>query len=714
MANRDSDLGSIMPNVLAGGQFKQEESLGTTEIRQYMNAAYIPGSIRRPSGFGIDPMVTPAGKVVSKRLSMAMTRAMNEGTPVTGRGPAKKFCIRIRKQETINPTPAALREAQLDPEELKDALLQQAMAQRRALVSKSLRRGTGRDVKRPKYNLKVVEIPKMRQPKLVPMTSSQQGGAASPFRFGPAKELSPMEGVPERLGDERNDRLSVQPPMWNVSEHLRRESIPMSPMEGIPEFHAIAPMRAVAPKQSQTPVNDMEVMPPPPPVDMGNDVDFDDFGGFDDYGPMDDDFGPVDDGQGFVGGWNEPLPGRESAQIIAPKRKRIVLNPGIRLRNELPRKSLAVDVTVGRQEVAPGLRRSTRRAQEPLRWWLGEKKQFDRVRHKTMPTISAVMIADPSSPWKTVDDPIGARQDKYKKSKPVVVKKQTKKKSRRRVVKDEMTDDDASDDETVLIGSPREKPMVDTQTLPPVTEGKDEDEETLVINPPANIDKKIDSPDSMGLKSVRMSLVHSVDPSDVTVPLGHKRGSTPTSKKNMGIIIEADGSCGSADNTGNMSVSVENEDDEIIISGRAATPPKAPAVSETMVLPQLPSENADAPSPSVRSRVESETKENDSAVDVELTLNNMGSPEANDHRQNSQGQAGVSTDQVNNQETVEIKHDNSKSEEVDAEQVVDESAQNKENIEDATEAPSPTKSPTKDVETRRSARTRNQKKVLDV
>jgi hypothetical protein len=711
MANRDSDLGSIMPNVMAG-QFKQEESLGTTEIRQYMNAAYIPGSMRRPSGFGIDPMVTPAGKVVSKRLSMAMTRAMNEGTPVTGRGPAKKFCIRIRKQGTTNATPAALREAQLDPEELKDALLQQAMAQRRALVSKSLRRGTGRDVKRPKYNLKVVEIPKMRQPELVPMTSSQQGGVASPFRFGPAKELSPMEGVPERLGDVKDVRLSIQPPMWNMSEDLRRESIPMSPMEGIPEFHAIAPMRTVAQKQSQSPVNDMEAMPPPPPVDMGNDADFDDFGGFDDYGPMDDDFGPVDDGPGFVGGWNEPLPGRESAQIIAPKRKRIILNPGIRLRNELPRKSLAVDVTVGRQEVAPGLRRSTRRAQEPLRWWLGEKKQFDRVRHKTMPTISAVMIADPSSPWKTVDDPIGARQDKYKKSKPVVVKKQTKKQSRKKVVKDEMTDDDASDDETVLIGSPKEKPKVDTQALPPVTEGKDE--ETLVINPPAHVDENLDSPLSKEPQSVRMSLAHSVDPSDVTVPLRHKRGSTPTSKKDMGIIIEADGSCGSADNTGNMSVSVENEDDEIIISGRAATPSKAPAVSETMVLPHLPAERTDAPSPSVVNQVESERKETDLALDVELTLNNMGSPDVDGHRQNSQAQAGASIDQVDNQEMVEMENDNSKNEEVKTEQFVDESAQNKENIEEVIEEPSPTKSPTKDVGTRRSARTRNQKKVLDV
>eukprot|EP00889_Picochlorum_renovo_P002251 jgi/Picre1/29281/NNA_004673.t1 len=460
----------------------------------------------------------------------------------------------------------------------------QAVAQRRSLVNKCLRKGTGRGIKKRKYDLKVkVDVPKMRQPEIA---SSQQAVANSPFTFGPAKELSPMEGVPERLAPSK--QVTIQPPVWKAPEGAM-DNGSLSPMEGIPEFHALAP----PPKKHHSPIRgvmheaaELTDMPPPPPVAMTHDVndDYEDLGGGMDY----DDYGGPDDMD--YGGWNEPLPGRPSAQTIAPKRKRIVLNPGIRLRNELPRKSLAVDITIGRQEIAPGLRRSTRRAQEPLRWWLGEKKQFDRVRHKTMPTISSVMIADPSSPWKTVDDPLGARQDKYKEKKHKMVAKKEdvpkKKTTRRRRAKKPVVKDDASDDdETVLIGSPRklEADEEGVEQLPAVEEeiviakqveqrtadgekerDRDEEEETLVIN--QGTPKAVSPTPSQSRR--RDSRAHSVDPSDVTVPLVQKNaGSTPASKR-MGIIIEADGSCGSADNTDEIAGD-EADDDEIIISARA-------------------------------------------------------------------------------------------------------------------------------------------------
>jgi len=138
-----------------------------------------------------------------------------------------------------------------------------------------------------------------------------------------------------------------------------------------------------------------------------------------DYDDDDNDFGGFDDG-GF-GGWGEDYDDGAAAMPPPPavlpnprKPRRIVLNPGSRLRAQLPRKSLAVDPEVGRREVAPGIRRSMRRAQEPLRWWLGEKKEFDRIAHKTMPTIRTVTHTDPNTPWRMVTDP-----REWKKSKKV-------------------------------------------------------------------------------------------------------------------------------------------------------------------------------------------------------------------------------------------------------------------------------------------------------
>ena len=340
------------------------------------------------------------------------------------------------------PTPAALQDSQLDAEELKDALLQQAMAQRRALVSSSLRSGSGRNIKKPKFHIGVrydVLVGHKAVPSdggaqarsgvgagVMSMTSTQQATIQTPFTFQQPKPLSPMEGVPERIGGDamHPPKIVAQAPVWNQVHEGK-----FSPMEGIPECHVIVADRKVPPKAQSRLGRDSPIegvvqqsaMQPavdPTPVGYGADDNggaYDDYGYDDDFGGGFDDYGGADD-YGFDGG---NLDAPEAAQpsvpkTIAPGRKRIILNPGVRLRNELPRKSLITNKNVGRQEVAPGIRRSTRRSQEPLRWWLGEKKEFNRVSHKTMPTVAAVTQADPDTPWRTVDDPKGARQDKMK------------------------------------------------------------------------------------------------------------------------------------------------------------------------------------------------------------------------------------------------------------------------------------------------------------
>jgi len=436
----------------------------------------------------------------------------------------------------LAPTPAAVKDGQLDPEELKDALLQQALAQRRALVSKSLRKGTGRDVKRPKYELSVVvPSPVRMQPELQPTSTQNADGAFSPFHFGPAKDLqSPMEGVPERLDPTRDQGITTDQARPQATDKA------LSPMEGVPEF-------GVLPDRPKLRSNSDVLMPPPPPVaavpesdfEFGYD-DFGDGGGYDDFGGG----GDYDEAPATSPSWiNQPLPGRESAQLIAPKRKRIVLNPGIRLRNELDRKSLAMDANVGLQEVAPGLRRSTRRAQEPLKWWLGEKKQFNRRKYKAMPTVASVMVdPDPASPWKTVSDPTGARQDKYKVSKPA--KKGPKKGVQKKMV-------------TRRARTPEKVPEENGNAT--------EDEDTLLINQNTPVRQSVD-PSAM---------------SDVTLPLGHGVDGhvTPTSKKSMGTIPEADGSSASMDESSEDILA--GEDDEIIIMGRSEVEGSLNVASQT-------------------------------------------------------------------------------------------------------------------------------------
>ncbi|KAL4857201.1 hypothetical protein ACK3TF_002502 [Chlorella vulgaris] len=116
------------------------------------------------------------------------------------------------------------------------------------------------------------------------------------------------------------------------------------------------------------------------------------------------------DAQDVYGVGLEPELGLDAADQSdspAPAQKRkprkATKDPGCRLRNELKRKSLAVDPKIGRHELMPGVRRSCRGKQEPLRWWLNEKKEFGRE-HMTMPTVRNVVHTLPNTPWQMQSD----------------------------------------------------------------------------------------------------------------------------------------------------------------------------------------------------------------------------------------------------------------------------------------------------------------------
>ena len=518
-------------------------------------------------------------------------------------------------------------------EELKDALLQQAMAQRRALVSSSLRSGTGRSVKRAKFDINISSMLKMKQKNLVSMTSTQQGMMQTQLTHGQQKELSPMEGVPERISGHQQT-LTNNVGRNNVN--FENPSLNLSPMEGIPEFHemAAAPVRPVETLRnasSDSPIAgvmhqsismapgkvvDIPDMPAgmPSPMDYGDDYG-DDFGGMDygdDYGPIDD-FGPM------------PPP---ALPTIAPKRKRIILNPGIRLKNELPRKSLATNKFVGRQEVAPGIRRSTRRPVEPLRWWLGEKKEFDRTSHKTMPTIATITHADPDTPWRTVDDPKGARQEKMK-TKPKKAKRSRRAKNVKAqkldIEESDVEEPEMSDEETVIIEPPKQPsvskgrstqrkktratvPKPSKTTLPVVEEAEEQlDDDVTVVIRDAAAEPTVQQ--ATGMEEEETVVLNAQTPQSKPNPTGtpksievnkgetsdaaqKKDKTTPEPVKMSGpLILEADDSVGSADNTDEMNNAPDADfDDEIIISAKTETPKiesKKPETPETAELREV-------------------------------------------------------------------------------------------------------------------------------
>ena len=141
-------------------------------------------------------------------------------------------------------------------------------------------------------------------------------------------------------------------------------------------------------------------------------------GGFDDYG--DDDFGGGGDDGGYDG-WDDdfggdaepgalmPSPAGPSSGLMPPPPprppRRVIKNPGINLRKQLPRKSLSTNPNVGLQQGESGMRRSMRQKNEPLKWWLNESKIFTRLEHKTMPTVQQMTHTVPNTPWQTISDP---------------------------------------------------------------------------------------------------------------------------------------------------------------------------------------------------------------------------------------------------------------------------------------------------------------------
>ena len=130
-------------------------------------------------------------------------------------------------------------------EGLKDAVLQQAILQRRALVNKSLRQGTGRSVQRAKFELNVVvRTPVQPSPKPLLVdhqTSTQQAGADGAYLLigggwlhppcsliggstrSPDPTLTPTYLYPTTPGD-------LSP--FNFAGRLNKA---LSPMEGVPE-----------------------------------------------------------------------------------------------------------------------------------------------------------------------------------------------------------------------------------------------------------------------------------------------------------------------------------------------------------------------------------------------------------------------------------------------------------------------------------------------
>ena len=358
----------------------------------------------------------------------------------------------------------------LDPEDLKDALLQQAIAQRRALVTASLRPGTGRLVKRAKVSINI-PVPVVPLPLVFdsptadtlhmpgPATTSQLAqlahktppadlnkNTANNGRPSAQQEdyYSPMEGLGEL------HQIFCPPPSHLPSSRLGSNQHPSvegggsgSPVEGWMRQAAGGgprPQSAGVDGNGGGGVAAAFAFPPPPSAPHGVEMavqtgtsiegsaqkadynggggggEFNNDGGDDDddFGGGFDDFGGWDGGGGGDDFDNDaammpPPPPPPSAMPPPPPRprmpRRVILNPGVNLRKQLPRKSLAIDPEVGRQLDVDGMRRSTRKAQEPLKWWLGEQKLYDRIAHKTMPTIINVTHTDPNTPWRTVADP---------------------------------------------------------------------------------------------------------------------------------------------------------------------------------------------------------------------------------------------------------------------------------------------------------------------
>ena len=291
---------------------------------------------------------------------------------------------------------------------LKNAYLQEAIAQRRQLVSVSLR-PSKRLVKKPKFHITV------NVPEPMPKVKLFQNDAYQDSLEKTNSLPSPIEGIPER---------NELPP---ASYYNRGQGVHgLSPIEGLRNIHptistlvgsnstfverAGSPVEGLVHETSRNPgyarledANGKE-----PQVMDADDEDFG--GGFDDGGWGDD---------GWAGGLDDlALPGNENGSMPPPKPRaprRPVQNPGIRLRNQLPRKSLVYDPEVGRGDQLDDqgriVRRSRRQRHKPSKYWLNQKNVYVR-KFGALPTVIDRTRPDPKTPtiYKMISDPV---KDRY-------------------------------------------------------------------------------------------------------------------------------------------------------------------------------------------------------------------------------------------------------------------------------------------------------------
>lgn len=252
----------------------------------------------------------------------------------------------------------------LDPQEVKEAILGQALQQRRNLLSKSLRQGSGRMPQIPRFGIVIpVHVPTpepvVQLVKPQELNATQLATAKTP---GASTFFSPMEGIPERISSRHARRRSHAAP--SLLPQTASPALGFTPMEGVPELrqavHAPRDMAAAVGSNLFAGRSPQEVIPQtdavaqigvslhssggnaaPAPVPVQYDDDDDhDMGGFDDYGwdggADDDGMGPLDDGDGGSD------PGPRDPTPKPAKAKRVVRNPWARLNKMHARKSLVI------------------------------------------------------------------------------------------------------------------------------------------------------------------------------------------------------------------------------------------------------------------------------------------------------------------------------------------------------------------------------------
>ncbi|KAK2079794.1 hypothetical protein QBZ16_002189 [Prototheca wickerhamii] len=369
-------------------------------------------------------MAPPGPK--SRREGLALRKG-------TGRqAPRVAVTFRLRPE---NWDPSAV---QKDPEVLKDALLFQAQRRRAAELAGLLRPGTGRHHARQTIGLvlppyvptvapvvaqtpdRPVEVFDARcSPVKAPDSEALQVAAdASPSPralatpAGPPSEtrsITRMEGVPEWPTVRKPGSATAGRPTTTPALPAPASAPRFTPMEGEGATEPKTPYAALQRAADGQPAALEDG--PGLATALSSDDDVPEYG--DGWGGDDDDAQePLPEQEALV---DDPaclpvpdgLEDEEEPDTVllprkaAPRRPSQRHSPGHRLRNELgKRKSLVGAPGVGRVEVAPGVRRSSRQREKPLMW--------------TMPTVKAIIHHDPNTPWQTVADPFPGKRRRAK------------------------------------------------------------------------------------------------------------------------------------------------------------------------------------------------------------------------------------------------------------------------------------------------------------